>query len=347
MDNKKLSIIVPIYNVELYIKECIESLLEQTYSNMEIILVDDGSLDNSGVICDQIAQENPVIKVIHQVNQGLPYARNAGLEVATGDYIGFIDSDDYISKEMYKEMIMCLEESKSDLVICNFQTFNKLGNNPIHKRYEDDVIVYDKKNTLRFYQCALDSSWNKVYRNDVIRNNGIRFEDKNIVAQEDFWFLVRYCSHISKITTVSKGYYYYRERKSSITKSRSDNDIVSRCMNFIELSEKYLDDYGRKSDDFHEYLIMNLMFASINNISSPSRRDIKAVITAFKNCNDFDSAVKRQLKISKGQANNLRGFYNGLLYLLLQKKMYWLFSVLESTRVKRLYTKKRTDTYFE
>ena len=117
MEKKKLSIIVPVYNIGSYLSECVNSLLRQTYTNTEIILVDDGSSDNSGVLCDKFASENQSIKVIHQENKGLPQARNAGLKIATGDYIGFIDSDDYISKDMYKTMIDRLENTQSDMAV--------------------------------------------------------------------------------------------------------------------------------------------------------------------------------------------------------------------------------------
>ena len=346
MGNRKLSIIVPIYNVESYIEECVESLLCQTYSDFEIILVNDGSKDRCGEICDKLAKDNPIIKVIHQENKGLPHARNAGLAMATGDYIGFIDSDDYISKDMYEKMIERLEEDGSDLVVCNFQTFNKIGDNPVQARYGDENIIFDESNSCRFYQCSLDSSCNKVYRGRIIRDNGILFEDKSIVAQEDYWFLVRYCSHISKITTVSGAYYHYRERKSSISKSRSDNDIVSRCLHFVDISTEYLKAHDRKADDFQQYLILNLMFASINNVSNPNCSGIRAVVKAFKNTKGFDLAVREQLRSSKKNTNSLREKYNVLLYSLLKNKQYWLFSVLESTRVKRLQSKNRTDIYF-
>ncbi len=346
MGDGKLSIIVPIYNVDLYLYECVESLLSQTYSNLEIILVNDGSSDNCGVICDELAVGNPLIKVIHQENKGLPHARNAGIEVATGDYIGFIDSDDYISKDMYKKMIELLEENGSDMVVCNFLTFNKLRDNPIQKRYKDETIVFDESNTLSFYQCALDSSCNKVYRRNIIIDNGLRFEDKSIVAQEDYWFLVRYCSHISKITTISEPYYHYRERKSSISKSRSDKDIVSRCLRFIYISGEYMKSYGREVDEFQDFLLLNLMFASINNTLSPTISGINDIVMTFKTSNSFDDAVNRKLRISK-KCKTLRETYDYLLYYMMKKKYYKLFSVLESIRVKRLRSKNKTDIYFD
>ena len=347
MTEKKLSIIVPIYNVGMYLSECVESLLRQTYTNVEIILVDDGSLDNSGVLCDKYASKNPIIKVLHQKNKGLPHARNAGLQIATGDYIGFIDSDDYISEDMYKTMIEHMENSQSDMAICNFQTFNKLGDNPIQERYKNEVILFEKSNTLRFYQCSLDSSCNKVYRRNIIENHRIRFEDKSIVAQEDYWFLVRYCSHISKIVTIAEPHYHYRERKSSISKSRSDKDIGLRCMRFIEMSCAYINKQNREINDFYEHLLLNLMYASINNTSEPNTKQILDVVMLFKDKSGFDDAVNKKLKMTNRDFKNLRGTYDYLLYYMLDKKLYNLFSILETMRVRRLQSKKKTDIYFD
>ena len=344
---KKLSIIVPVYNVELYLNECVESILKQTYKNFEIILVDDGSLDNSGVLCDELAKENPSIKVIHQENKGLPHARNAGLKIATGDYIGFIDSDDYISEDMYKTMIESLEETQSDMAVCNFQTFNKLGNNPVYQRYQDEAIVFDKSDVLKFYQCALDSSWNKVYRGNIIKDNGIWFEDKSIVAQEDFWFLVRYCSHISKISSIAEPYYHYRERKSSITKSKSDKDIVSRCLHFVEISGDYMEKCSRGDNVFYEHLLLNMMFASINNVPVPKLDVIYNIVMAFKANNRFNDAVSKKLRTKNGNMASLRGTYDILLYYLLNKNFYKMFSILETIRVRRLQSKNKTDVYFD
>lgn len=347
MEEKKLSIIVPIYNVGLYLNECVESLLMQSYSNIEIILVNDGSSDNCGVLCDNLALANPSIKVIHQENKGLPHARNAGLNMATGDYVGFIDSDDYISKDMYRTMIERLEATESDMVVCNFQTFNKFSNNPFQERYKDEVILFDESDTLKFYQCALDSSCNKVYRGNIIKDSELWFEDKSIVAQEDYWFLVRYCSHISKIATISEPYYHYRERKSSISKSRSDEDIVLRCLHFMEISRDYIKKCGREIGSFQEHLLLNLMFASINNIPDARVNRIYDVVMSFQTVDNFESAVNNKLKMKSDSRKGLREVYDLLLYCILDKKLYKLFSALESIRVRRLHSKNKSDIFFD
>ena len=115
---KKVSVIIPVYNVEKYLKECIQSVLRQTYKNLEIILVDDGSKDNSGNICDEYAKRDERIKVIHKKNGGLSDARNAGIDICTGEYIAFLDSDDFIEEDMYEFLVKNLEKAKADISIC-------------------------------------------------------------------------------------------------------------------------------------------------------------------------------------------------------------------------------------
>ena len=129
--NNLISIIVPIYNVEKYLKKCIDSIINQTYKNLEIILVDDGSPDNCGKICDEYAKKDNRIKVIHKENGGVSSARNVGVENATGEYIGFVDSDDYIEKDMYEVLINNLKKENADIsIISNYEVYkNKIIEN--------------------------------------------------------------------------------------------------------------------------------------------------------------------------------------------------------------------------
>lgn len=140
---KKISIIVPVYKVESYLSRCIDSILAQTYQNFELMLVDDGSLDRCGEICDNYAKKDDRIKVIHQPNRGVSAARNAGLDLATGDYIGFVDSDDYISINMYSDMIKLLEVNGLDIIICT--AFVVKGYKVKGSTGDGRLTIYDKK----------------------------------------------------------------------------------------------------------------------------------------------------------------------------------------------------------
>ena len=124
----KLSIIVPIYNVEPYLRKCIDSILAQTFTDFECILVDDGSPDNCPTICDEYAKKDSRIRVIHKENGGLSDARNAGLDIAQGEYIGFVDSDDYILEDMYSQMILKMDLYHADIVVCGIENIDENGN---------------------------------------------------------------------------------------------------------------------------------------------------------------------------------------------------------------------------
>jgi len=148
----KISIIVPVYNVELYLGKCIDSILNQTFSGFELILVNDGSLDNCGSICDSFAKLDRRVKVIHKGNGGLSSARNAGLEIACGEYIGFVDSDDYIERQMYETLYNQATETSSDIVVCDFYMIDENGkilNNEKNQVIPSQVIEYINIQSLK------------------------------------------------------------------------------------------------------------------------------------------------------------------------------------------------------
>ena len=148
-----LSIIVPVYNVEKYLDQCMISLLKQTLTNIEIILVDDGSPDNCGIICDKYAETDSRIKVIHKKNGGLSDARNAGLDIATGQYICFIDSDDYIEKDMLKDMYDNIVRTGADITICNYCAVDNEG----HKQWESENISDGEWTEKEFWKNFYDA----------------------------------------------------------------------------------------------------------------------------------------------------------------------------------------------
>ena len=209
--DKLISVIVPIYNVEKYLTKCIESIINQTYKNLEIILVDDGSPDKSPIICDEYAKKDNRIKVIHKKNGGLSDARNYGMSLATGEYISFIDSDDYIDEEMYEKMIFELINNDSDIVSC---AINNVYSDRVESSYIEER-VYDTELALKNLILGRDLNqtvWNKLYKKDVI--NGILFE-KGKINEDDFW-TYQVFANSKKIITLNKPLYNYIHRESSI-----------------------------------------------------------------------------------------------------------------------------------
>lgn len=342
-----LSIIVPIYNVKHYLRECIHSLITQEFKNCEIILVDDGSTDGSAQICDEFQKKDSRIKVIHQSNGGLSFARNTGLREARGKYISFIDSDDIVTPVMFTDLIEKIEKYDADVAICNFEVFNR-ENRYKGDRYKDEVIDYSPSNQVKFFGAALDSSCNRVYKADPIRRFGLEFEHKSKVAQEDYWFLVRLFAHISRIVTVSAPHYIYRERGSSITKSHSDGDITKRCLEFLALSQSYLSaNTDRSYNDFISFQFVNMFMASINNASDTRRRTIEAIVRSFMRVPIFFEAISKECLKTALPGSGMKHQYDLLCFALLRLRLTKVYSFLESIRLKKLRSKNRTTIYFD
>lgn len=181
---EKISVIIPVYNVEKYLKFCLDSVLEQSYKNLEIILIDDGSTDGCGKICDEYALIDNRIKVIHKINGGLADARNVGLKSATGDFIGFLDSDDYIYPTFYEELYGIIQKYNSDIAECEFMRINveniESCKKIIEKENENKNVVENVNNNIQalslLYGARLNPYlkkvvvWNKLYRKSVLKD---------------------------------------------------------------------------------------------------------------------------------------------------------------------------------
>lgn len=245
MVNEKISVIVPVYNVEKYLEKCVDSLINQSYKNLEIILVDDGATDSSGTLCDKLQKKDERIKVIHKVNGGLSDARNAGLDIATGEYIAFLDSDDYVHKDLYSSLYTLMKDNDCDLGICNYVYVDEEGNSiaPVSDTLKDEVInrdeVIDKLMTkLNFYYVT---AWNKLYKKSVLDN--IRFPKGKI--HEDEYVAHYVLAASNKVVTTSNVYIYYVQRQGSITntqisakKLHSAWALYDRYKFFMEIGKK-------------------------------------------------------------------------------------------------------------
>ncbi|MFR1065186.1 MAG: hypothetical protein DBY41_05425 [Clostridium sp.] len=263
--NKKISVIVPIYNVEQYLDKCVESLVNQTYKNLEIILVDDGTKDKSGEMADLWSIKDERIKVIHKENGGLSDARNAGMKIATGEYITFVDSDDWINYKMYAILINNLEKYNADISVC-----------AVKKVYKEDVVnekqVVNKEEICVFtseeaLENLLDEGilkqtvWNKLYKREVI--DGIYFEFGKI-HEDEFW-TYQIFGKCEKIVYTVEQLYYYLQRSGSImdkpfSMSRLDAlEARNNRLNYIKQKFPKLEIKAKKSLFFsclYQYQLM-------------------------------------------------------------------------------------------
>ena len=242
-----ISVIVPIYNVELYIHKCVDSILAQSYANLEIILVNDGSTDGCSKICDEYAANNPRIMVLHKENGGLSDARNAGLNIASGEYIGFVDGDDFIEENIYEKMLNVLEEYTANLAICSYFSDIEIKY-PCEKSMLADTDYVFKlylKNRIQAY------AWNKLYSKKIFSEirytKGILFEDMDI-----FLPIIK---KAERIVLLNDKLYHYIQRENSITNSKF-NPRQTKCLDIIESYKEYSKEMGGIYDCFiKEYSI--------------------------------------------------------------------------------------------
>lgn len=210
MENK-ISVIIPVFKVENYLRRCIESIINQTYQNLEIILVNDGSPDNSGDICDEYAQKDKRIVVIHKKNEGSSCARNAGLDIATGDFISFVDSDDYIYETMLAQMFSKLTEYNLDVVEIVPDSKNRTT------KPNDRFIVQDKfKAFERVISSTTFSVWCRLYKASVFKD--LRFIPK--IIHQDVFYTIDVLNRIEKIGYLNSALYYYNTNNESIIRSK-------------------------------------------------------------------------------------------------------------------------------
>lgn len=214
-----ISVIVPVYGVEKYLPKCIESLVKQTFKDIEIVLIDDGSPDSCGKICDEYAENYEQLVVIHQVNQGVSAARNAGLKIAKGEYIGFVDPDDWIAPEMYESMHSAMKETNADLCICGYDYYDEHGKVDGNRRYntKENETITQKDVMYRFSDMPptiRHGVVNKLFKKELL--NGQMFKE-GLHSSEDVFFLNEYVQKIQNAVVVHQPYYKNLVRQGSAT----------------------------------------------------------------------------------------------------------------------------------
>lgn len=223
-----VSIIIPVYNVQAYLDECVRSVVEQSYRDLEIILVDDGSTDKSSGMCDDWAEKDQRIRVVHKPNGGLSSARNAGLTVAKGDFITFVDSDDFVDKTMFSGLLRGFYENPdTDVVCCGISQFkdeNYSDTSPFLKLYNQKFTLFEYWKLVLKHKID-NAVWNKIYRKSVIGN--VRFREG--IINEDILFNLEVLQNASSLIYVPDTYYKYRIRTGSITRQANP-----RLFDFID-----------------------------------------------------------------------------------------------------------------
>lgn len=250
-EEKVLSVIVPVYKVEPYLKRCIDSIIHQTYKNLQIILVDDGSPDLCGSICDEYTQKDSRIIAVHQKNEGLSGARNNGMLFAKGEYIAFVDSDDWLHPTMYEVLINLIEKNNLDIAKCSVTSSD--GNNESQilprKRNRDKIITGKNVFDLYYTEFLCKVVWNAVYKRKIV--NGILSPVGYI--SEDNYVSGRYLYRSTRMMITSKCLYYYYKNPTSITHS-PHKSLIDICM----CTQMLRDDLLKEDRNIYKWYICKL-----------------------------------------------------------------------------------------
>ncbi len=262
----KLSIIVPVYNVQDYLKECVDSLVNQTLDDYEIILVDDGSKDMSGKLCDDMAAENPeLIKVLHIDNGGQGRARNFGIEIARGDFLGFVDSDDWVDTSMYEKMYLKAEETGADVVVCDFMA-----------KFANGREEYLPACVQEHWLSSSGSSCNKIFRKSIIGET--RFPGG--LWYEDFYFSAMMLLKSSHTEFIAEPLYLYRRGQESTMHNNNAAKNLDMLKIMDMLADYMIPNGFRKEFEF--FLINHVVLDSISRLAEQNAENKDEIIKAMQ-----------------------------------------------------------------
>ena len=279
----KYSFIVPIYNVEKYLKKCIDSLLAQTYGSFEIILVDDGSTDSSGAIADEYAGKySEIIRVIHQSNTGQGGARNAGITVASGDYLFMVDSDDYVSENMLEILDGYLEKYNCDILIFNYIEVKKNGEQQIQCLHK--AASYTQITSEQFI-LELAAPWNKVFRASLFQKSDIRFPNR--IYYEDLATNPCLALHAKQIGAIDTALYYYVQRESSTMHSRDTQRMTDVCK-----AMEIVLNYYKKCGQFEQYY-QELEYLTVSHVLIATVQRMLQVKYEYKKIRGLEQFVEQ------------------------------------------------------
>lgn len=331
-DKVKISVIVPVYNVERYLSRCVKSIVSQTYSNLEIILVDDGSTDSSGKLCDDFKDIR--IRVIHKKNEGLGKARNTGIKYATGKYIMFVDSDDYIDKTMIANLYNSLRKNNADTCIGGFKRVytdksevlkNKYSNQTFYnKEILTNVLVKMFGKNSRNDDHIEMSVWKVLFDNQIIKTNNILFPSERKFISEDIIFDIEYFSK-SRVVTMSNddGYNYCDNDNSLTTKYNPDRFNLQKVL-FKELikQSKELGIFDLSYQRILDTFIANVRYCIKLNQKYLPRKEAKSRILSICHDNTVQVALKKH-RVNDGAKSNFVNF------LIMKKKVNCLLLIMK------------------
>lgn len=278
----KVSVVVPVYNCELYLAYCLESILSQSYKNIEVIVINDGSKDKSDEICREYQARDQRIIYEYQENQGPSVARNNGLHLASGDYITFIDADDTVETNYIKILLDCLQKNNADLACCGYNDINAKGSFP-HTDFNFNKILSLQDIMLVVCKGTGGVLWGKLYKREIITNNNI-FLDPNIFMSEDLIFVLEYISYCKKFSETQQFLYNYNrlnERSISLNfSSKYINNSLAVCLQIESIFNRVNIDSSKTRKVLAERIqSMLIKIIEANSNASWKRKDVLVELT--------------------------------------------------------------------
>ncbi len=327
MKEKLVSIIIPVYNSEKYLEICINSILKQTYKNLEVILINDGSVDNSEKICDDLSSKDKRIKVIHKKNEGVSVARNIGLELSTGDYIFFIDSDDYLDKTVISDMIRYCDNY--DVVKCSYKFVG-------HDKKVSNIISRDKVyNAEDFIKEILSTdigghSWGYLLKKSIVED--IYF-DENTSCMEDTIFIIKCILRCSTIKCINSSYYNYMYNENGITCSsirifKNINDY----MYSVNKIETIIADSRINYECYEDLLRKKIILIEAEVAKITTKQDLK-ILFENKNINKELNQIRNNTELNI--------LYKIFSYLVVNKKCFMMMFYIRARRLLKRVIKGR------
>lgn len=345
-NNIMVSIIVPVYNSEEYLHKCVNSILKQTYINIQVILVDDGSTDKSPEICDYFTKIDNRVEVIHKKNEGVSVARNQGIKAAMGECILFVDSDDYIDAKMVSSLLLVYENEDSDLILCENYYFDDIDeqyipfrNSPVKRNVDSEKfmeIVPSLHNTMHFQVL-----WNKLFKTNIIKKHDICF-NKNISLGEDILFIVDYISFCKSFYLLAEPLYYYRNNPNSITKKYYENYYELQKYLYDKISF-YLSNANSITQNRFNTMKIDMVITSLiyvlnnspkKNLKNELSKIVKDTYLEKIDFNEKKFNIQQKFVFVSIKLNNVKALLIYLkLKLLIQNKLPLFYSIIRVNKI--------------
>ncbi len=331
-----ISIIIPVYNAEKYLRRCIESILTQSLTDFELILINDGSIDKSAEICDEYAKKDNRIIVVHRCNGGASAARNDGLRIAKGKYIGFVDADDYIDKDMYMLMLSATESENADIVVSDYFSIDKFDN--IEPRQavsflNNDCLLSHETITPYILLKITECIWNCLYRSEIIQKNKIFF-DTNLKVNEDWIFNIYAFGAADRVKYIKKSLYYYAYNSSSLVHTYKP-DALDISNKTVVATNKSIDLMWGGRQDFKNAFLVRYLVNVITVVESiRDKKSAMPFIKRYKNVRNllFDIKTLKSVEIINNNPLLKNEFEQFTFWCIKQKKVFIL-----SLRKNKLY----------